>query len=256
MRLIRGAAGTNDDLNLGILTAAPLFHGLTSTDLARFGEHLRAVKLASGKNLLQLDQFNSEIYILTSGTMRVHIEREQRKSVLLAVLGHGEVFGDISALDGSPASASVTPVERCQLVALPAEVFARCLPEMPRLALNLIRLQAHRMRRLTAHCEALATLDVGARLARQLLLFAEDYGFPAKPQELTVMEPGDADYTGGDEAITIPLRLPQSDLAALCGSSLKQVNRVMTEYQMQRVLSVGRGHRITLIRPDILREGY
>jgi CRP/FNR family cyclic AMP-dependent transcriptional regulator len=77
--------------------------------------------------------------------------------------------------------------------------------------------------------QALATLDVYGRVARQLLAFAEKYG-----------------ESGSDGQTFIPIRLTQKDIADLVGASRKRVNQVMVSFKNQGLISVDANGRITV----------
>ena len=83
---------------------------------------------------------------------------------------------------------------------------------MPALSYNLLRIVARRLRLATAQIQALATLDLHGRVARQILALAEECG-----------------STGQNGTMTIPLRLTQSDLAEMVGASRVRVNEVIVD---------------------------
>ena len=74
-------------------------------------------------------------------------------------------------------------------------------------------------------------------MARQLLSLAEQCGVPV---------PEDRD------AVIIPLRLTQSDLAAMVGATRARVNAVLMPYKRHGVIAVDRSLRITLREPAAL----
>ena len=49
-----------------------------------------------------------------------------------------------------------------------------------------------------------------------------------------------------DGAISIPIRLTQSDLASLIGASRERVNQIVTLYKRRGYISVDRNYRITV----------
>jgi CRP/FNR family cyclic AMP-dependent transcriptional regulator len=95
------------------------------------------------------------------------------------------------------------------------------------LADNLVRLLSHRLRFANDQIQALCTLDVQGRLARQILAMADRYGSPE---------------AGGE--VRIPLRLTQSDLAEIVGASRERVNQVIVELKQRGLISVDALHRI------------
>jgi CRP/FNR family cyclic AMP-dependent transcriptional regulator len=228
----------------------PLFRGLTAEQTMHvdFSGCLHTVE--RGIDIISRGLDNDTLYFLLSGTVRVYLQKEEQREVVLALLGAGEVLGEISSLDGDPASASVKTMEKCRFLVIGRDTFSQWLQHFPQIYANAIRVQGHRIRRLTAHIEALTTLDTETRLVRQLLLFAEDYGVPACPEEVG----GAQNRT--ERAIRLPLRLTQADLAALCGSCLKQINRAMAELQGSRMVAVEKGYRIVLLAPHELKARY
>jgi CRP/FNR family cyclic AMP-dependent transcriptional regulator len=84
----------------------------------------------------------------------------------------------------------------------------------------------------------MATLDVHGRVARQLLALADALG-----EELP------------DGGARIPLRITQSDLAALVGATRVRVNEVLVGFTRRNLIEVDAKHRITVRNREEL-EAY
>ena len=67
----------------------------------------------------------------------------------IALLGPGEVFGEISVLDQMPRIASVIAVEPTTCLAVASWDFERLLEEQPQVAIGLLRTVARRLRDVT-----------------------------------------------------------------------------------------------------------
>jgi CRP/FNR family cyclic AMP-dependent transcriptional regulator len=104
---------------------------------------------------------------------------------------------------------------------------------MGSLANNLIRLLANRLRFANEQIQALCTLDVPGRVARQILALADRYGSPPP----------------GEKAgqVAIPLRLTQSDLGEIVGASRERVNQVIVEFKQRGFIQVNADHRIQVL---------
>ena len=227
-----------------MLVAMPVFAELSINELLYLQAYLRPRSSRAGTQLLSLDQPNDAVYFVSSGSVKVYIQRVGRQELVLNLLGPGEVLGEMSAADRVPASATAATVEATSLLWMEGAAFKQCLKKLPRLLGNLLAIQNRRMRRLTSRVEAIATMDVSSRLAQQLLIFAHDYGKFAPAGE-----------TGHDaDGILLPLRLKQSDLAGLIGSSREQVNRVLSRYQTQGYISIGVNSHIVLHNLRALEE--
>lgn len=187
-----------------------LFKGLSPAQLAQAGETLHRRILPPNCNLIIAEQPGQAVYIILNGTLKVHLEQPGGSDVILAVLGPGDIAGEMSVLDNTGRSASVTTLEESELLWMDGGSFQACLKRFPVMAHNLMTILSARVRRADLHIQALAALDTGGRVARQLLGFSRRYGRPAE--------------SGG---ILIPVRLTQGDLADLVGASRKRVNQVV-----------------------------
>ena len=179
--------------------------------------------------LMMAEQTGEVVYFILDGTVKIHLEQADGSEVIISILGRGEIVGEMSALGIASRSASVLTLETSTLLWCDRATFQRCLMTMPMLAYNLAGILARRLRHANEKIQALATQSVEARVARQVLLFAEQYGQP---------------QTNGD--IHIPLRLTQSDLAAMTGCSREHVNKVIVSYKERGYLSVDRHFHLTV----------
>ena len=211
------------------LGAMLLFRGLTPEQLSTLSGLLRRRTVPAGATLMLAEDMGEVAYLILSGTVKIALDQADGSEMILALLGPGEIVGEMSLVDRQGRSAGVVTQEACTLLALDRSTFERCLQTMPVLPLNLVRLLARRLRLANAQIEALGTLDIYGRVARQILAFAHEYGEPL-----------------GDGALRIPLRLTQSDIAGLVGASRVRVNQVMVAYKRRKYISVDHAYRITV----------
>jgi CRP/FNR family cyclic AMP-dependent transcriptional regulator len=212
-----------------------LFAGLDPAALSRLEGAWRRRRFPSGAVLVGAGQVGEAVYLIEAGTVKVHVVEADGTAVTLALLGPGEIVGEMSLLDDQARSADVTTLSPSTLLWLDRAEFRAFLRSMPDLAVNLARLLAARLRLADAQIRSLAAHETETRLARQLMGFAARYGSTA---------PG-----GG---ILIPLRLTQSDLASLVGASRERVNRILVSWRERGYLSSDSGHQLTLNQPDAI----
>jgi CRP/FNR family transcriptional regulator, cyclic AMP receptor protein len=167
----------------------------------------------------------------------VHVEQADGRNVILGIYGPGELVGEMSLMDRCECCATVVTLEQSTLCWIDHVAFETCLRTMPILTYNLSRHFSRRLRFASAHIQALATLDIFGRVARQLLAFAQKYG------EVT-----------SSGTVLIPLRLTQGDLADIIGASRMRVNRVLCFYKEQQYLSMCTDGRITIHHPEALAQ--
>jgi CRP-like cAMP-binding protein len=123
-------------------------------------------------------------------------------------MAKGMMFGEISALDGLPRSASVEASEPCIIGRLPRKRFLALLEEHPGFAVAVARQLAGHVRRLTTRVFEFSTMAVRQRLRAELLRLA---GPPAN---------------GGDTAL-IPNLPTHAELASRISTHREAVSREM-----------------------------
>ena len=107
--------------------------------------------------------------------MKIHIEQGER-DVILSILGSGDLLGEMSLIDSVGRSASAVTLENSLMLWMDKATFNYMLDNFPPVARNLVKIFSARVRLSDQLIQALATLDVNGRVARQLLAFAERYG--------------------------------------------------------------------------------
>ena len=211
------------------LSELALFRGLTPGQLTRLSSYLHRITFPAGTNIMAAEQPGEAVYIILSGTVKVHLEQLDGSSVILAVLGSGDVVGEMSLLDSGGRSANVITSDECTCLWLARHVLQECMQRMPALANNLMFILSSRLRWANEQIQALATLNVHGRVARQILALAQRHG------QVTA---------GGD--VHIPIRLTQNDIGHMVGASRERVNGVISVYRRNQYISVDRDCRITV----------
>jgi CRP/FNR family cyclic AMP-dependent transcriptional regulator len=219
------------------LTQIELFRGVTREQLESLSHQLHRKTFAVNTNIITAEQPGDVVYIILSGTVKIHIEQADGTDVIIAILGAGDTVGEMSLLDSAGRSASVITLEDSELLWMGRAAFQECLRTVPAITNNLVRIILSRLRLANAQIQALATLDVYGRIARQILAFGERYGQP--------------DGNGG---LVIPIRLTQGDIADCVGASRKRVNQVMVTYKNLKLIAVDPSNRITILNRDRLAE--
>ncbi len=131
---------------------------------------------------------------------------------LLAILGPGQMFGELSLFDPGPRSATVTAVtDTTFAVAVPRgpAALARGPPEVAR---GLLAQLAGRLRKANDVVADLVFSDVPGRVAKALLDLADRFGRTA------------------DDGVHVHHDLTQEELAQLVGASRETVNKALADF--------------------------
>ena len=221
-----------------ILATIPLFKGLGPIELAWIAQRAHRRLFPAGANIVTAEQPGEAVYIILSGTVKIHIEQADGRDVVLAIIGAGDTLGEMSLLDSVGRSASAVTLEDSFLLWMDKGAFQQMLDDFPPVAHNLVRILSARVRLADELIQALATLDVYGRVARQLLAFSDRYGQP-----------------GADGTLRIPIRLTQGEIADLVGASRKRVNQVMVFFREQEFISLSASGSVVILNRAAL-AGY
>jgi CRP/FNR family cyclic AMP-dependent transcriptional regulator len=214
----------------GILADVALFEGLNQKQWNRLNEYLYGRVFRAGTNIITAEQPGEVVYVILRGAVKIYQDQADGTRVILALLGPGDIVGEMSLVDSAGRSANVITIEDSHLLWMERRAFQHCLETIPEMNANLVRILSRRVRLANEQIQALASLNVYGRVARQFLAFAEKYG-----------ESND----GGE--IFIPIRLTQSDLAELVGASRKRVNQVIVSFKKQELISVDADGYLTVL---------
>src|SRR5215218_7794011 len=122
-----------------------LFHELDLGDLAILNGLMRRQEIPAGARLMSTDTQGDSAYVIRHGAVKVHVEQEDGRDVIVAILGPGEIVGEMSIVDRETRSGSVVTLEDSVLFWIDREALQKCLRTMPNLALNLIEILSLRI---------------------------------------------------------------------------------------------------------------
>jgi CRP/FNR family cyclic AMP-dependent transcriptional regulator len=212
----------NKDSTRNLLSDIELFIGLTPTQLDWVAQHAHRRVFETGRNVMTIEQPGEAVYVILHGTVKIHVEQGER-DVILAILGTGDMLGEMSLIDSIGRSASAVTLENSLMLWMDKSTFNYMLDNFPPVARNLVKILSARVRLSDQLIQALATLDVNGRVARQLLAFAEKYGREK------------------DGMTQIRIALTQGDIADLVGASRKRVNQAMVSFKEQGLIDDAEG---------------
>jgi CRP/FNR family cyclic AMP-dependent transcriptional regulator len=150
------------------------------------------------------------VYFLTAGKAHAAIFSENGKRVAFRDIAAGDIFGELSAIDGQPQAATVEAVTKCTVAAMSADAFWQLLCTEPAVMADLLKRVTSQARILSRKLFDLATLPVGRRIQAELLRLGES-----------------ATTTVG-KAVLYPAP-SDADIAAQVGSTRETVNRELGE---------------------------
>jgi CRP-like cAMP-binding protein len=126
---------------LAALSTVPLFDGLSKRHRRRLAGDADVVPFGPGRSIVREGEAGEAMFVVLSGSARV--ERRSRK---LATLMPGDFFGELSALDGGPRTATVVTETPVEVLRIFRRTLHRLIEEEPALAMGLLEGIARRLR--------------------------------------------------------------------------------------------------------------
>src|SRR5688572_14376588 len=123
-----------------LLSGMPLFRGVPARELERLAPLLQRRILPAGTNVIAAEEPGEEVYVLLEGSVKVELLTPEGTEVILAVLGSGEVVGEMSLADSLGRSANVKTLEETTLLCMNRVTLGASVEAAPALARNLANL--------------------------------------------------------------------------------------------------------------------
>ena len=157
------------------LAGIALFRQLPRDERVALEKRCSWATYPAGTQLIgHLDDSHS-VYFLTYGEARVKIYSESGKEVSFRDIGSGEFFGEYSAIDGEPRSASVEALTPCCAARMAPDLFLDILSHEATAADAMIHHLVRQVRGLTKRVYEFSTLAVQNRIHAELLRLARDH---------------------------------------------------------------------------------
>lgn len=191
--------------NKAFLRRVPLLSSLNDQQIEALAAGSTRRNFPKGRTIVSEGEPSQSLYILLSGRAKVQRSDSEGKEVILAVLGSGDFFGEMSLIDDAPRSASVITLESCDFMSIAKDSFKAMLMQSNEMCLAVMKGMVARLREADQKIETLALLDVYGRVARVLLDFSE--------------------HVDGERVVKH--KLPRQEIAKMIGASREMVSRVM-----------------------------
>ena len=214
------------------LTRVPFFKGVADLDFERYDRRCNWRRYDDGEVVVDYEDETSDVYFIIAGEVRVLIRTSAGKEIILAEMRTGQIFGELSAIDGTKRSANVTALTRSELCIMPANVFRDVMFTSPTTCDRILRLLTGRIRELDARLAEHSIFDLKHRLYSELLRMAGPR--PGRPSERTVTPP--------------PFH---HVLAARIGCRREQVTRELSSMSHEGLIEKTRG-ALVLLKPQVL----
>jgi CRP/FNR family transcriptional regulator, cyclic AMP receptor protein len=188
-----------------LLAATEFFDGVDQGTLARLEKEGTVRDLVRGDVLFVEGEQPDDLYIVVAGRVAIANRSIDGRESVYALMEPGDLFGEMSLLDGLPRSAEARALEPSSVLALPYPPVRALFDADPAKLWGVVRMLSGRLRAVDEALSDSVFLDVTGRTAKRLLELAD----------------------GKDEFV---LPVTQEELAGMVGASRERVNKAIASF--------------------------
>jgi CRP/FNR family cyclic AMP-dependent transcriptional regulator len=133
-------------VDLALLSDVPIFRLLDQYERATLAALLERRTCAAGETIFHQGEPGDEIFLVSEGRVEVYIDSDVGDKIILAENTRGDVFGEISLLDGGPRTAAAVALEPTEVLTLDRERLLDLVQKHPHVALDLLTVMGQRLR--------------------------------------------------------------------------------------------------------------
>ena len=189
-----------------------MFRGIKGEELAELTAQFQTLELQKGEVLFHEGEPGDRLFIIVSGKVKLSRRSGDGRESILALLGPGEMFGEMTLFNPGPRSATATDVSNTELQVLNHADLVALLKRHPAVGTHLLAALAARLSRTDEALGDLVFSDVPGRVAKALVDLGKRFGQP------------------GPDGVHLAHDLTQEELAQLVGASRETVNKALAEF--------------------------
>ena len=150
------------------LRKVPLFSELSEDELRQLAGVVREQHYRRNVTIFHINDPGNALFIIKSGMVKVTIEDQTGREIILRILYPMEFFGEMALIESLPRSATVTTQEPTEALVMYRDHFLLLIEKTPRILLNMTATLSRRLRKLTRRLGPVRDLDVLLLLTNDL----------------------------------------------------------------------------------------
>lgn len=212
-----------------IVSSIPFLSELPKDSVQKVIGHFVTLNHPANQIILLENDWGGSVYFILEGWVKIRTYNLDGKEVTLNIIGKGEIFGEMAAIDKMPRSTDAITLTPTVIGRIPAQNFVDLLETEPIAGVHLAQLMAKRLRQVNRRLQ-LREANSMSRVADAILFLVEGQG------------------KEGEKGTEIP-NLPHREISSLSGLARETVTRVLTKLEKKGLIQ----RDADLLRiPDVL----
>jgi CRP-like cAMP-binding protein len=199
-----------------LIQIVPFMSGLPEDSIQKIATHFVTISHPPNQVLLLENDWGGSVYFILEGWVKIRTYNLDGKEVTLNILGRGEIFGEMAAMDKMPRSTDAITLTKTLIGRIPAEDFVNLINSEPMAGVRLVQLMAKRLRQVNRRLQLREASSI-SRVADAILFLVEGQG------------------KEGEKGTEIP-NLPHREISSLSGLARETVTRVLTKLEKKGLI--------------------
>lgn len=215
-----------------------LFRGVPLDEIEKMAHLFRESDYAPKHVIFHEGDLGDAIYLLKTGHVRVFRLTEDGREATLAVLGPGDVFGELALFDESHRLTMAQTMDHAHICAASIEDFGALMRHKPQLTMMVAREMARRRTASETRIAGTAHATVRGRVVSVLRYLAEEHG--------EVLPDG---------SVRIGIRFSHQQIASFAGATREACSVQLSRLQRAGIIATDDHHFFVVRDLDMLRIG-
>lgn len=155
------------------LSSIDVFQDLTTGDYESLADILKAQSYQANQRIINLGEHTQDVFFVLKGTVRITTFTSSGKEVTFQDMKQGQMFGELSAIDGEARSTNAVALKETLLAIASAETFFKILHEYPRINESVLKQLTGLIRKLGDRIVEFSALSVKSRIHAEILRLAK-----------------------------------------------------------------------------------
>lgn len=210
------------------LSSIQLFRDLTPNELMQMDRQVTMSTCQPGKIFYMPEDSGEVLFLLKKGRVQLYRIAPNGKKLVVATLGPGAIFGEMSLVGQGMHNTFAESVDECVLCVMSRPDVERLVQEKPEVAFRFVEALGTRLTQLEAHLEDIAFKSIPARLVALLLKLSEEQG--------------------GRQTVT---GYTHQDLSEMLGTYRETITQTLNDLKASGLISIARKQVVLLNMPRL-----
>jgi len=218
-----------------ILKKLSFFSSLDSESLNKLSEIIIEKEYKKGSNIFIEGERAEAVYVVKIGKVKIYKTGNDGKEHIIHIMSDGEVFAESCIFEACPYPASAEAIEDTVVYVLDNKKLEKILEEHPKIAVELVKIMAKRLRMVAMQIENLSLKDANQRTATLIVNLFKSSGIEIR------------------NGSKIKLNVSRTEMANMIGLTRETLTRTLFKFKNEGIIDID-GKELIIVSSHKLME--